>query len=145
MRVGVVTLLVVCTLACGDDDAGGLPDSGYSTRDASIDAGCLPFYLSASDRNHDGGLLDGGATLSCDFRPGTLDSECANIDWNFAGGEHIDLAGCCAAEGQCGLLDPTGVLGCVARDVFGETSIASTVGSNNDAGNMDAGGNDSGS
>lgn len=146
MRVGVVALVVVWALGCGDDDVGGLGDSGFSSRDAASDAGCeLPFYLSAHDRNLDAGIDDAGhgldagnVTLACEFRPGTIDNECENIDWHFAGGEHILLPGCCTATGECGVLDPTNALGCIPRDVFGEAPTSCNFDPTMDAGDDDA-------
>jgi len=151
MRVGVVTLLVVWAVACGDDDIGGYADSGFSTRDAAFDAGCvLPYYLSAHDRNPDAGADDAGQSmdagaLSCESfldagvrNDGTPDSECPAILWTFAGGERIGvdgggLEGCCI-HGQCGGLDPTGVVGCIPRAVFGASDMTCTADPNIDAG-----------
>lgn len=138
MRVGFVALLVL-SLGCGDDDVAFGVDSGFVYRDASFDAGCLPYYLAAADRERDAGLDDAGAfPLTCGFTVGALDPECTDIAWSYAGGEHLALPGCCTEAGQCGVVDPTGALGCVDRRVFGVDANRCTYDASMDAGTDDA-------
>lgn len=157
MRVGFLALLLVVAIACGDDDISVSGDSGFSIRDASSSDGCVPYFLAAADRDRDAGNLDGGSVdaggrdagplaLTCDM-PGTLDSECADIEWTFAGGEHITLAGCCApgdgtSTGSCGGVDPTGLAGCIGREIFGLQAATCLPDANLDAGHDDAGDDD---
>ncbi len=154
MRVGLLSLLVLA-IACGDDDVSTTGDSGFTIRDASLGTECVPYFLSNADRDldagdtmggRDAGTMDAGhdagaLSLMCDM-PGLPDSECANIEWTFAGGEHISLAGCCVPAGTCGGLDPTGLAGCIGREVFGLSVTTCTPSANLDAGDDDGGDNE---
>lgn len=152
MRVGCAALvLAVAAIGCGDDDSSALRDGGFSRRDASID-NCVPYYLAsgpcAPERDAgmgaDAGMAaDAGmdtdrrvslADLSCEPTEGRADTECQDIAWDFACGEHLDLVGCCTNDGACGAIDPTGVLGCIDRKVFGASGASCTPDPGMDAG-----------
>ncbi len=147
MRVAFLPLLMVA-VACGDDDVSAAGDAGFVVPDASSSAECVPYFLSAADRDArdagndmDAGGDGGTLTLMCDM-PGLPDSECADIAWTFAGGEQISLVGCCTPAGICGGLDPSEVAGCITRDVFGLAPSSCTPASDVDAGRDDAGDDD---
>lgn len=166
MRVGcAVLVLALVAIACGDDDSSALRDGGFSRRDAAIDQ-CVPYYLAsgpcmseldsgmAADASiePDAGMSTDGRVnltdLSCELSTGSADTECDDISWDFACGEHLNLVGCCAvrvpdggtqdpdggAQGTCGVIDPTGVLGCIDRQVFGASAASCTPDLGMDAG-----------
>lgn len=155
MRVGCAALvLAIAAIGCGDDDSNALRDGGFSRRDAGT-GHCIPYYLASGScgSEPDSGMeadasmeADAGISadarvnltgLSCEPTEGRADAECLDISWDFACGEHLNLVGCCTVGGVCGAIDPTGMLGCIDRQVFG----ASTKSCTPDLG-MDAGGDE---
>jgi hypothetical protein len=147
MRVGWLALVLSAfAMGCGDDDSAALRDGGFAARDATVD-NCVPYYLATGlcEPGSDAGM--GAAVnlsgLSCEPTEGRADTECADIAWDFACGEHLDLIGCCTLQGACGVIDPTGVLGCIDRQVFGELPLSCTADPGMDAGaELDAGDDD---
>jgi len=153
MRVGcAVLVLALVAIACGDDDSSALRDGGFSRRDAAIDH-CVPYYLASGPcmSELDSGIeADAGmeadarvnlTDLSCEPSTGSADTECDDISWDFACGEHLNLVGCCAMpdpdggiQGTCGVIDPTGILGCIDRRVFGASAASCTPDLGMDAG-----------
>lgn len=142
MRVGCMALFILCALACGDDDNGALSSGDFRNRDAAT--GCIPYYMATStcDARDSGGDTAKAPTLTCEFEAGDVDTECADITLDFACGERITLVGCCTADSHCGVIDPTGVHGCIERKFFGEAESSCTQDYNMDAGSDDAGDDD---
>lgn len=140
MRVGCVALaLAIATVGCGDDDSSLLRDAGFSRGDAAINQ-CVPYYLASGrcelglDAATDAHPVVNLSGLSCARVEGAANAECADLAWDFACGEHLDLIGCCTTQGRCGVLDPTGVLGCVDRQFFGASEMQCTADAGMDAG-----------